>query len=297
MKVPVENDKTIDSVDTPTTPTFTALRRLKSLGSRYEKFNGNSSLNNLEGPLTPCKTSPTLKQRLIKALGGYNLLDPRSPNQQIARTPVIIRNQNVLETTFDTSFNIEDDPYHIFEKEADQPEQSPEKEIPIEDVFEACTINPKDPRSPSEGIPRTPLALPEATIEDAVDAVINPKPEVKSSQTLIKSVYKDLIRRDPIYRDLLHEDEDETGKTTPVKKISERTPLGCLANKNLFNSTPLRASQLANKNEFADNFCDKIDRIKAGMNDENTPVGKDIIVSKAVAMSRSKIPIRGRRLE
>lgn len=240
-------------------------------------------MNNLESPTG-------LKQRLIKALGGYNLLDPRSPSQIIARTPINLNKkvptveppvESLFETTLDISAQ-DDDPYRIFE------EEQPKNETSTDELAENTL--PIDPRSPCEY--KTPIARIEET-----DSSAEPKADTKNSRpTMLKTMYKDLVRRDPIYRDLLHEDDDDaTGKTTPVKKVQERTPLGCLVNKNLYNSTPIRPMV---KNEFADCFVDKIERPQGiGIFDENTPVGQSLVVSKTQTHSKSRIPIRARRLE
>lgn len=278
-------------------------------------------MNNLESPTG-------LKQRLIRALGGYNLMDPRSPSQVIARTPLGINKkaqeaankvppiaiESMFDTTLDISFK-DEDPYRIFEDE--QPVEEivvapvPDSvEIEINESDSIATYIAADPRSPTEGVTRTPLAVQvhADSIEEAVDVVIEQKKlkeedkQVKS--TLLKSMYKDLIRRDPIYLDLLQDEDDElVGKTTPVKKVTsnegkERTPLGCLGNRNLFNSTPIKGSAV--KHEFSDNFCDKIDRVAATfpyMDDENTPVNEQSAMPRTMALSsKSKIPIRARRI-
>lgn len=334
---------------------FQRLRNL-SFNNRYEKFPANSSLNNLAGNLTPSKTTspPNLKQRLIKALGGYNLLDPRSPSQIFARTPLSFKKSaeyqqknaeadlcsvnRILETSLDTS-HLEDEteghnPYDVLEEQLDN---NPEEAVAAEEENAAdCSGNDKDsvnfndPRSPTEGIHRTPLTIPATmandetpkTSHEVVSQKTKPKQEKETQpqaqqsqpQKLIKTMYKDLVRRETVYTDLLLDDDDWTdvGKSTPVKakpaattKIyvvpeGERTPLGCIVNKtrNLnFNSTPIKG---ANIQIIHDNFIDS---------DENTPVesqiSRQIVVSSAVAgksvssaaSTKTRIPLRARRVE
>lgn len=284
-------------------------------------------------------TSPsTLKQRLIKALGGYNLLDPRSPSQLFARTPLAFKKSpdtkkksaeeslgninRILETSLDVS-HLQDEvdghnPYGIFEDQLDH-QEGEEQEETI-DSEKSCDDSQKstpiaklatviDPRSPTEGIDRTPLSIPTLndtpkTIAEAVQQTNSAqvKPEKTQATNLIKTMYKDLKRKDPIYTDLLLEDDwSDVGKSTPIKKKTaapnskptegERTPLGCLVNKtrNLnFNSTPIKSSAVPP-------LFDNID------SDENTPVekqGSRQVVSKSVSASgKTRIPMRVRRLE
>lgn len=210
-------------------------------------------------------------------------------------------------------------PYGIFEDQLDHEEEEvvqPEKEQSSEESIQSADglstdVVCGDPRSPTEGIARTPLAIPPSsstpnTIEEAVQEQQAKSKEGKAEkpqQNMIKTMYKDLIRKDPIYNDLLLEDEwSDAGKTTPVKKTTaglkasegERTPLGCLVNKtrNLnFNSTPIKGSVPP----MLLNDIDKID------GDENTPVEQQIsrpIVSKSVSTSgKTRIPLRARRLQ
>lgn len=341
---------------------FQRLKNL-SLSNRYERFSAKSgkpqslSMNNLEGELTPRKTPNSgLKQRLIKALGGYNLLDPRSPSQLIARTPLAFGKQKesienvglgkknlVLETSIDSrngevDENQDENPYSIFEENLDD-EPEIEEEATIEqkhsspstievsvDAFDGLVIS-KDPRSPSDGIARTPLTFAlgtlqtpsiemqqsftqEVQIQEKIpikSETVETKQEKSSTQTLIKSIYKDLVRRDPIHRNLLHEDENEAdlSRTTPIKKTTEtkdRTPLSCVANKNRTKKTMQPKNLLGNV--FEDNFSPKIEPTMIGSGDENTPIQVGTneqklgrMTTSSVSKSKSKIPvIRSRRL-
>uniref|UniRef100_A0A336MDH5 CSON014501 protein n=1 Tax=Culicoides sonorensis TaxID=179676 RepID=A0A336MDH5_CULSO len=323
---------------------FQRLKNL-SLSNRYERFSVSKtpkttqslSMNNLEGELTPRK-SPAgpggsgLKQRLIKALGGYNLLDPRSPSQMIARTPLSFGEKKsskienismgkknlVLETSIDSRIeqvheDNEENPYSIFEENLDIEDQMIVRKAESEnyqstpttteisiDAFDGLVIS-KDPRSPSEGVPRTPMAfavgvlqtpsvemtqtftdeikVKEITTVKSNDTKITTESkQEKSSKTLMKAIYKDLIRRDPIHRNLIQEDENDSennlSRTTPIKKAlgenKERTPLSCVANKNhQINKAAIKPKNLLG-NVFEDNFSPKIENmIERG--EENTP--------------------------
>lgn len=354
------SDQTLVSIGSVTSgSSVSPFQRLKnlSLSNRYERFSvanakpQSLSMNNLEGELTPRKSPNSgLKQRLIKALGGYNLLDPRSPSQMIARTPLALEKQKkseenvelgkknlVLETSIDSKnceINSQDDnPYSIFEEKLDdQPEvkeviSDPKHSTPstVEvsvDDFDSLAIS-KDPRSPTDKISRTPLIFAVGTLQtpsiEMQQSFTMPKQEKttiiyenaqtkqesSTTQTLIKSIYKDLVRRDPIHRSLLHEDEYDTevSRTTPIKKIAEnknRTPLSCVANK----TRTVRSTQPKNllENVFEDNFSPKIESVMLG--DENTPIqigsnGQNLgrMTTSSVSKSKSKIPvIRSRRL-
>lgn len=340
-------DQTLGSIGSGAS--ISPFQRLKnlSLSNRYERFSAASakpqslSMNNLEGELTPRKiTNSGLKQRLIKALGGYNLLDPRSPSQILPRTPLALEKQNegkeigfgkkhlVLETSIDLkSGDVEgqdDDGQHeIEDKVASDTEDSIQNTINVSvDIFDGLVIS-KDPRSPSEGIPRTPVAFAVGTLqtpsiemqqsfiqqENAKITIqfetIETKQEKFTTHTLIKSIYKDLVRRDPIHQNLLYENEtdSEISRTTPIKKPADnmnRTPLSCVANK----THTLRSIEQKKwlGNVFEDNFSPRINPIIIG--DENTPrtvekfdqkVGRKTKTS--VRKSNSKIPvIRSRRL-
>lgn len=292
-------------------------------------------MNNLAGNLTPKSSPSTLKQRLIKALGGYNLLDPRSPSQLFARTPLSFKKSDekkdgeqglgninrILETSLDVS-HLQDEsdahnPYGIFEDQLDEQEQDIAEEVfekdgsktenPDSSVKTYELIHVEDPRSPTEGIERTPLSLSPnldetpKTIYTAVQQeqiLSQPKPEKPQTTSLIKTIYKDLKKKDPIFTDLLLEDDwNEEGKSTPVKKATtkltdvERTPLGCLVNKTLnlnFNSTPIKDVALP---PLFDNL----------ESDENTPVDTQAtrkVVNKSVSASaKTRIPMRVRRLD
>lgn len=349
-------DQTLGSIGSGAS--ISPFQRLKnlSLSNRYERFSAASvkpqslSMNNLEGELTPRKIPNSgLKQRLIKALGGYNLLDPRSPSQILPRTPLALVKQNegkeigfgkknlVLETSTDLkNGDVEgqdDNPYsvledildgqHEIEEVASETEDSVENTINVSvDIFDGLVIS-KDPRSPSEGIPRTPVAFavgtlqtPSIEMQQSFDQqehakvtiqseTIETKQEKFTTHTLIKSIYKDLVRRDPIHQNLLYENEpdSEISRTTPIKKPADnmnRTPLSCVANK----THTLRSIEQTKwlGNVFEDNFSPKINPIIIG--DENTPrtiekfdqkIGRK--TNNSVRKSKSKIPvIRSRRL-
>lgn len=350
-------DQTLVSVGSDaSSSSMSPFQRLKnlSLSNRYERFSATSgkpqslSMNNLEGELTPRKTPNSgLKQRLIKALGGYNLLDPRSPSQLIARTPLTFEKEKeskrelggkknlVLETSI-VSGNGEqveipdENPYSIFEENLDDEPEVNEKEATssnIEvsiDAFDGLVIT-KDPRSPSDGIPRTPLTFALGTLltpsiemqqsftqevqfEEQTVSIKSDTNEKKleksSTQTLIKSIYKDLVRRDPIHRNLLHEDETDAdlSQTTPIKNATNkvRTPLSCVANKTR------TARNIQPKNLlgdiFEDNFSPKIDSSSMiiGTVDENTPIqfgGAKLerMTTNSVRKSKSKIPVMSSR--
>ncbi|XP_063700050.1 uncharacterized protein LOC134830478 [Culicoides brevitarsis] len=353
-----QNDETDfrkgDDNTTHESPSISPFQRLKSLSNRYERFSANHSekpqslsMNNLEGELTPRKAPNSgLKNRLIKALGGYtNLLDPRSPSQIIVRTPLVLDKQMsdkdymglckknlVLETSISSNhenLDQEQSPYSIFEDNLD--DQAVEKKGIVQetvtlnasenlvDVFDGLIIN-KDPRSPSDGIARTPLAFAVGTLQTpslemqqsfvqerskVPNKLNNPEPKLeKPSTQLIKTIYKDLIRRDPIHTNLLNEDENEidTSRTTPMKKTKDsgnnRTPLSCVANRT--RNKPMQAKKLLEQ-AFEDNFSPKIDHV----GDENTPIqmerkfgrkATNSLINKDNSMSKSKIPVgRSRR--
>lgn len=348
-----EANQTLESIGSSSS--ISPFQRLKnlSLSNRYERFVGSGkpqsmSMNNLEGELTPRKTPNSgLKQRLIKALGGYNLLDPRSPSQLIARTPLnfvqkseekgeLGRKTLELETSIDSKRDLEskpeeeENPYSIFEENLDDSRENHVEKVsnpdPVEvsiDAFDGLVIT-KDPRSPSEGIPRTPMTFAVGTLQTpsvemqqcfVQESKISEEKttsdtkiiETKST-TLIKSIYKDLVRRDPIHRNLIQndDDDDEThiSRTTPIKKpteTKERTPLSCVANRTR-SARPMKPKNLLG-NVFEDNFSPKIEETREI--DENTPIqatgqklgGKTTSNSQSITKSKSKIPvIRSRRL-
>lgn len=350
-------DQTLGSIGSGAS--ISPFQRLKnlSLSNRYERFSAASSkpqslsMNNLEGELTPRKiTNSGLKQRLIKALGGYNLLDPRSPSQILPRTPLALVKQNegkeigfgkknlVLETSIDLkNGDVEgqddnqyiiceeflDGQHEIEDEVASHTEDSVQNTINVSvDIFDGLVIS-KDPRSPSEGIPRTPVAFAVGTLQTPSiemqqsfiqqehakvilqSETVETKQERFATHTLIKSIYKDLVRRDPIHQNLLYENEtdSEISRTTPIKKPADnmnRTPLSCVANK----THTLRSIEQKKwlGNVFEDNFSPRINPIIIG--DENTPqtvenfdqkIGRK--TNNSVRKSKSKIPvIRSRRL-
>lgn len=357
---------TIDSVE-ENTDNLSPLQRIRNLSlvNRYKKFPGTEkslSMNNLEGDLTPKRTSSGLKQRLIKALGGYNLLDPRSPSQFLTRTPLLfgkkeekvedkkgIKGKNLmLETSLDGSHissgqiperkDDEENPYSLFEEQLDEEQNI--KEIDTDrhstpntsmassgsnrsssKASKSSTLDEtdtKDPRSPSENVTRTPMTfaigiLETPTIEIHQIKEVEKSEIVKSttkSQALIKTMYKEYVQRDPIYRDLLHEDDLEddcdSGKTTPMKQRpilqeqgKERTPLGCLSNRN---KSVLKRGVFPKMS--VDDMLDDIYSPKTiGIlidGDENTPGnGSNIVnsnVHSSATNSKSKIPVRSKRI-
>lgn len=234
----------------------------------------------------PDKTKDTTRTGLFKNIWNY---DPRSPSLFLRRTPLFrnsssskFAHQELNETC--TSIESQVDLNILTVEEQDSLDLNKDlassKDVCIEDVF--------DPRSPITEITRTPIVF--GTMEEAKkskirkeDSLIKKLADILVSTSIANDIKekdddkpceKSTVKKIQNRKNLIYEDDENMGFSTPPKKASlrfkdasVRTPLGCVAN----TQTPK-----------SHNFLASTPKSKFSLNDEN---------------HKSRIPVSARRLQ
>lgn len=265
---PISGQQSLDprSPNIPRTP-------MNMLGSRNSpkitKVQDLTSIDQISSQRGPAENN-ILKNRLLRDLGYANLNDPRSPSQQINRTPISLKvpqysDDSIGEENFvsfsEESWNeisdIPNDDGEYNEQESNMLPQS-SKNSYLETHFDLTelelSLNSKiDPRSPSMGVERTPIVLKEiATTSPSIASEILTSNEIEQIENNVEPAVIDELITNSVEPNnaqklnLIYEDDEvpvaaaaaPTVYSTPKQKsiknngsqINNRTPLGCLAN-------------------------------------------------------------------
>jgi hypothetical protein len=264
----------------------------------------------LSNPTTPLKnTAAHIYQKMLR-----NTFDPRSPSINIDRTPIVFIDENdeVNDITLDAENDTHISDIQISIQEVSQAlqetnidETKPTLLLDKNPLHKLIKSEEIDPRSPTVGIDRTPIAFKAEIVEEIV---IAENLTTKDDPVLIVAKVKENnllkvqnVTLKPI-NNLIFEDDGNIKFSTP-KKTSlltggeelQRTPLSCLANKGIGNSKvrKIRAENIFNNSK---------NNLKIFMDEqenEKTPVlsnaGNKLQNSALMALSaKSKIPVFNR---